>query len=75
MTYKYNPSSAKKIPEDLKYERAKLMYQYRVKQKMEFERIGRMFGITRARAKQIIDDFKGNLKQRELDLTNKNKRV
>jgi len=72
MTYKYNPSSAKKIPEDLKYERAKLMYQYRYKQKpaMTLERIGRMFGMTRERARQIIEDFEENLKQRGLDLTN-----
>jgi len=68
MTYKYNSSSAKKIPEDLKYERAKLMYQYRDKQGMTLERISRMFGMTRERVRQIIEEFKEQLKQTDLGL-------
>ena len=68
MVYKYNSSSAKRIPKDLKYERAKLMYQYRVKQGMTLERIGRMFGVTRERTRQIIDDYEKKLNQLKLGL-------
>ena len=68
MTYKYNSSSAKRIPKDLKHERAKLMYQYRDKQGMTLERISRMFGMTRERVRQIIEEFKEQLKQTDLGL-------
>jgi len=76
MVYKYNSNSIGRIPKDLKYERAKLIYQYRTKQGMTLERIGKIFGITRERARQIIGSFEDRLKQGDLGLDKqKNKSI
>jgi len=66
--YKYNRTPKKRLSKDLSYERSKLMYQYRTKQGMTLERIGRMFKLTRERVRQIIDDFEEEMKQRTLNL-------
>ena len=58
----------KRMSRDLKYQRAKLMYQYRYIQKMTFERISRMFGMSKQRVNQITQEYKEGLKQRELKL-------
>ena len=58
----------KRMPRYLKYERAKLMYQYRLKQGMTLERIGRIFGMTRERVRQIIEEYEERLKQGQLKL-------
>lgn len=64
----------KRMPRDLKYERAKLMFQYRYIQNMTLERIGRMFGMTRESVRQIIGDYKESLKQLDFKL-DKTKKV
>ena len=51
----------KRMARDLKYERAKLMYQYRDKQGMRLERIARMFGMSRQRVYQILKLDKGKV--------------
>ena len=70
---KYNTQKRKNIPKYLKYEVSKLMYQYRYKQGMTLDRIGKMFGRSRERVRQIIQVFEAELNDREKNLTNKKK--
>ena len=72
---KYKSQKRKYIPKYLKYEVSKLMYQYRHKQGMTLDRIGKMFGRSRERVRQILMVFEMELQFREKNLTNKNKRV
>lgn len=65
--YRYNTNSIRKsIPKDLLYERAKLIFEYRTKQGWTLERIGKFFGITKERTRQILEDFKNSRKQKSL---------
>ena len=60
----YNRNSIRKtIPKDLLYERAKLIYEYKINQGWTLERIGRFFGITRERVRQVIEDYEEKRKQ------------
>lgn len=68
MVYRYNKLSSMRIPESLKYERAKLIYQYRKQQGMTLEQIGKIFGLTKERVRQIIEDYEKNLKKVEAGL-------
>ncbi len=70
--YKYNLNSirGKKISKDILDTRDKLIYQYR-QQGMTLENIGVIFGLTRERVRQIIDEFKKSLEQLEGQNNNK----
>jgi len=60
----FNTNSVRKsIPDDLLHERAKLIFEYKTKQDWTLERIGRFFGITKERVRQILEDFKEKQKQ------------
>ena len=69
MKYNYNPNSARRMPKDLKYERSKLMWEYKTKEGMTLERIARIFGLkSRERVRQVIEDFEAKQKQMGLGL-------
>ena len=60
--YRYNRASiSKRMPEDLKYEREKLITQYRDQQGMTLEAIGTIYGLTRERVRQIYEQHKARL--------------
>jgi DNA-directed RNA polymerase sigma subunit (sigma70/sigma32) len=57
--YRHNrASTGKKMAEGLKYEREKLITQYRDQQGMTLESIGTIFGLTRERVRQIYDSHR-----------------
>jgi DNA-directed RNA polymerase sigma subunit (sigma70/sigma32) len=64
--YKYNKSSKNRFSDALKYERAKLMYQYYHKEGYTLERVGRIFGLTRERVRQILQGYEDSQKQQKL---------
>lgn len=68
--YRYNRNSQRRISPEVYYERAKLMWEERTKQNFTLEKIGKVFGLTRERVRQILDDYKLNLNERRQALDN-----
>ena len=48
----------KRMPRDMKHQRAKLIREYYDSQGMTLEAIGRLFGITKERTRQILNEEK-----------------
>jgi len=52
----YHYHTKGKLPLDIRYTRGKLAYQYR-QEGWTLQKIGTMFGLTRERVRQILEDF------------------
>ena len=65
MEYYYNQNSdpKRRIPIDLQYERAKLMWEERTKQHFSLGKIGKVFGLSRERVRQILNEFEAERKE------------